>query len=239
MTLSDQDAFAIRNQWTGKLADLTPNLESIAIVQEEMDKVEIKDRDYLPDAVGFILYRIEQAKADTEARVTANEALVRLQADRALTSLSELVASIDAAEGGRLFRSLATAIAIREGGDATTQIITGGAAEALSTRLAQLEILRGGLADVREAYTKLGRKGGPDPKDTEFDALVEIANVYRTLTGDWPTIRTGGVGEGVTGHFYDVVSIACGEVGAMTPAGRPLFTEAVYKRVRASIMDRT
>jgi hypothetical protein len=119
-------------------------------------------------------------------------------------------------------------------------ILTGLAADdpgglGLKQRLEHLDVIRTGLNDVLAAYSKPGRRGGPDPKDIEFHALLEIANSYKAVTGAWPTIRTGGEGDGVTGHFYNVVSIACAETGALTPGGRPLFTEAIYRRVREAI----
>lgn len=240
MILTEQDAFAIRNQGPGGPVELEADLESVAMVCEELERGEVANRAYLSDAAGFILYRIAQALADVQARVTANEAVVREKADRALDALSNLIKAIAPAEGGRLFHSLANAIAIREGGEnAGVSILGGIAADDLTARLAELDTLRTGLTDVLAAYTKPGRKGGPDPKDVEFHALLEVAKAYRGVTGSWPVIRTGGDGEGVTGHFYSVVSIACAEVGAMTPAGRPLFTEAVYRRVREAIAART
>lgn len=235
MTLSDRDAFAIRNQGPGGTMDLSPDPEAVANVRREFERVPISNPGYLDDGVEFFVARIDRAGADVAARVTANEALVRERADRALVALDEALRAIAPADGGRLFHSLANALALRSGESGMVRIAAGLAIDDLSGHLEALGVLRSGLVDVVQAYTKPGRKGGPDAKDIEFHALLEVARVYRAATGAWPTIRTGGQGDGVEGHFVDVVRVACEEVGALDRAGRPIFTEAVYRRVRTAI----
>jgi len=238
--MSEADDFFIRNQVISGTVDWDEQAESVERVANTFLDRPVSRPELLENKAGYILWLIRQLGADVEARQMAHEAATFREAGSALANLdivaSALVPSRPDGSPNRLFHSLANALALSAGPDPMLAALTGTASDNLAKELAALDRIRSGLVRVQTAYSKRSRgavSGGAPRRDQQAEALRTVANAYSAVMGGLPTVTIGGVREGAHGHFVDVLTVVCEEVG------KPgLFSEGDFRRLRDDIRQR-